>query len=113
MAITKSDVEKWIKEIVPYVINPVILAPKGMMSKGLRNVKPGSLVEYDTCLMPGEPNVMDKTPALKALIGLYSLADEDISDEEDISNILFAKEEDENIDNITLDDEFENSDMVI
>lgn len=104
MAITKSDVENWIKELMPYVIHPNYLAPKGCMPKGSIKAKPGDVIEYDQCLMANQPEVIDRSQVLETLVGLYSLADEDI---------VYSEDEDERVNEITLDDEFETSDMVI
>lgn len=113
MPVTKTDVKEWISALMPYIINPVILAPKGAMSKGLKNAKPGDVVEYDTCLIPETPMIIDRTPALKILVGLYSLAEDEYYTEgenEKAGYITLEDEEDDDGYPIPLDND---TDMVI
>lgn len=68
--LTKNEVASWIRNLIPYLENPVILAPKGCF-KGTQNVSAGSVIEYDASLLPTTPKVLEQQENLKALVELY------------------------------------------
>lgn len=74
--LTKDEVAQWIRNIIPYVENPIYLAPKGCW-RGQINIQPGQIIEYDASLMPTVPQVITQTENLKALIELYKACKED------------------------------------
>lgn len=68
--LTKNEVANWIRNIIPYIENPAYLAPKGCF-KGSQKVNPGDVIEYDACLMPHPPQVLEQSENLKVLVNLY------------------------------------------
>ena len=68
--LTKEEVAEWIRELVPYVKNPMALAPKGCIKEDVK-AQPGKVIEYDSCLLPREPQFICIAEELKALIDLY------------------------------------------
>lgn len=76
--LTKSEVAELIRELIPYIKNPVYIAPKGCF-KGQQDTHPGKIIEYDATLMPYPPQVISQTENLKLLIDLYKYVnDEDL-----------------------------------
>lgn len=73
--LTKEQVGTWISELMPYVKNPMCLAPKGCFI-GCGEAKPGKIIEYDAALLPQEPKFLTQTENLKALIELYRICEE-------------------------------------
>lgn len=69
--LTKAEVAQWIRELVPYLKNPVQIAPKGCYSKDITEICPGKVLEYDTCLIPDGPEIIDVSKSLDSLISLY------------------------------------------
>ena len=70
LELTRTEVAEWIRRLIPYLENPVTLAPKGCFTDK-QVVKPGAIIQYDSTLMPREPEIINQTENLKALIGLY------------------------------------------
>lgn len=68
--LTKNEVANWIRNIIPYIENPAYLAPKGCF-KDFQKVNPGNVIEYDDCLMPHQPQVLEQSENLKVLVELY------------------------------------------
>lgn len=79
--LTKEEVAQWIRELVPYVKNPVQIAPKGCYPKDITKVYPGKVLEYDACLMPKEPEIVDVSKSLDSLISLYKYVEDQGDDE--------------------------------
>lgn len=73
--LTKEQVGTWISELMPYVKNPMCLAPKGCF-EGHTEAEPGKIIEYDAALLPYEPKFLTQTENLKALIELYRICEE-------------------------------------
>lgn len=73
--LTKDEVAQWIRNIIPYVENPIYLVPKTCL-KGQINLQPGKIIEYDASLMPTVPKIITQTENLKALIELYKACEE-------------------------------------
>lgn len=69
--LTKTEVADWIRKLIPYLENPVILAPKGCLTEE-QIVKPGAIIQYDSCLIAREPEILNQTENLKILVGLYT-----------------------------------------
>lgn len=74
--LTKNEVASWIRNIIPYIENPAILAPKGCL-KGNQNASAGSVIEYDASLMPTQPKIIEQQENLKALVELYKVVKDD------------------------------------
>ncbi len=74
--LTKDEVASWIRNIIPYIENPIYFAPKGCF-KGQQVVKPGAIIEYDAALMPHPPQVINQAENLKNLIELYRSIEND------------------------------------
>lgn len=71
LELTKTEVADWIRKLIPYIENPVILAPEGCF-KEQQEVKPGAILEYDPTLLAREPEIINQTENLKILVGLYT-----------------------------------------
>lgn len=68
--LTKEEVAGWIRTLVPYLENPMYLAPKGCLVEK-QKAEPGAVITYDAALMPKEPEPMLQSENLKALVELY------------------------------------------
>lgn len=68
--LTKEQVGTWIMELIPYVKNPMYLAPKGCFQDDI-GAEPGKIIEYDAALMPIGPKPIAMTETLKILVELY------------------------------------------
>ena len=87
LKLTKTEVADWIRKLIPYIENPVILAPEGCFTEK-QEVKPGAIIQYDPTLLAREPQIINQTENLKTLVGLYtSLSDYTEGDE----RILYQK----------------------
>ena len=76
--LTKTEVAMWIRNLIPYLENPVTLAPKGLFGKGENQLYPGAIIEYGDTLSPAYTlNQTNQTKNIKALIELYKAVDED------------------------------------
>lgn len=69
--LTKTEVAEWIRKLIPYLENPVILAPEGCF-KEQQEIKPGAIIQYDPTLIAREPEIVNQTENLKILVGLYT-----------------------------------------
>ncbi len=72
--LSKNEVAIWIRKLIPYLENPVMLSPKGCF-RGQQDVRPGTIIEYDSALMPCAPQIFLQTENLKALVELYKVAE--------------------------------------
>lgn len=68
--LTIYEVADWIRALVPYLENPVILAPKNCIKEG-QELKPGTVIEFDSALQIHEPQVINQLENLKLLVDLY------------------------------------------
>lgn len=68
--LTKEEVSQWIRNLIPYLENPMILAPKECF-KGQQDVKPGKIIEYDIALIPTTPIILSQNENIKTLVELY------------------------------------------
>ena len=69
--LTKTEVAEWIRKLIPYLENPVILAPEGCFTEK-QEVKPGAIIQYDPTLLAREPQIINQTENLKTLVELYT-----------------------------------------
>lgn len=75
LELTKTEVADWIRKLIPYLENPVILAPKGCFREQ-QEIKPGAIIQYDPTLLTKEPETIKQTENLKILVGLYTSLDD-------------------------------------
>lgn len=76
--LTKEEVAMWIRNLIPYLENPVTLAPKGLFGKGEIQFSPGGIIEFEDILSPTYKfNQINQTENLKALVELYKVVDKD------------------------------------
>ena len=68
--LTKEEVATQIRNLVPYLERPMILAPKGCFKEDL-SVGAGKIIEYDPSLMPQCPQVISVAESLSILVDLY------------------------------------------
>lgn len=73
--LTKTEVADWIRKLIPYLENPVILAPEGCFREQ-QEVKPGAIIQYEPTLLAREPQIINQTENLKILVGLYTSLDD-------------------------------------
>lgn len=73
--LTKEQVGTWISELMPYVKNPLCLAPKGCFQEDIE-AEPGKVIQYDAALMPFEPKFLTQSENLKALVELYNVCED-------------------------------------
>lgn len=66
----KEQVGLWITELMPYVKNPMYLAPKGCFKEDVKT-GPGKIIQYDAALMPIAPRPIAVTETLRILVELY------------------------------------------
>ena len=69
--LTKTEVADWIRKLIPYIENPVILAPESCFREQ-QEIKPGAIIQYDPTLLAREPEIINQTENLKILVGLYT-----------------------------------------
>lgn len=74
--LTKEEVSQWIRNLMPYLENPMALAPKGCLEGDIKP-KPGKVIEYDACLMPNAPEILSQEENIKALVELYKAVEND------------------------------------
>lgn len=76
--LTKEEVAMWIRNLIPYLENPVTLAPKGLFDKDEIQLSPGGIIKYEDTLSPTYKfNQINQTENLKALIELYRAVGKD------------------------------------
>lgn len=76
--LTKEEVATWIRNLIPYLEKPVILAPKGLFDKDKIQLSPGRIIEYEDTLSPTYKfNQINQMENLKALIELYKAVGKD------------------------------------
>lgn len=76
--LTKDEVATWIRNLVPYLENPVILAPKGLFDKDEIQLSPGAIIEHgDELTLTHTCNLITQTENIKALVELYKVVDKD------------------------------------
>lgn len=75
LELTKTEVADWIRKLIPYLENPVILAPEGCFREQ-QEIKSGAIIQYDPTLLAREPEIINQTENLKILVGLYTSLDD-------------------------------------
>ena len=68
--LTKEEVSQWIRNLIPYLENPMVLASKGCIKEGIQP-QAGKVIEYDPSLMPNAPQILSQEENIKALVELY------------------------------------------
>lgn len=81
LELTKTEVADWIRKLIPYLENPVILAPEGCFREQ-QEIKPGAIIQYDPTLLAREPEIINQTENLKILVGLYTSLDDYTEEDE-------------------------------
>lgn len=75
--LTKEEIAGWIRNLMPYLEKPVILAPEGYFDKKEYEVGAGKIIEYGDNLMPnGMFKVIEQTENLRVLVELYKSVEE-------------------------------------
>ena len=70
--LTKDEVAGWIRNLIPYLEKPAIIAPDGYWSKAEYDIRPGKIVEYGDSLSPSNAfAILEQTENIKALVALY------------------------------------------
>ena len=70
--LTKEEVAGWIRNLVPYLEKPSILAPEGYFDKKEYEVGAGKIIEYGDNLTPTAVfKVLEQTENLRVLVELY------------------------------------------
>lgn len=70
--LTKEEVAGWIRNLMPYLEKPAILAPEGYFDKKEYEVGVGKIIEYGDNLTPtGMFKVIEQTENLRMLVELY------------------------------------------
>ena len=72
--LSRNEVATWIRILIPYLENPVIVSPKGCFKENIE-FNAGKVLEYDAALMPASPEIISQTENIKALIELYKIAE--------------------------------------
>ncbi len=76
--LAKEEVAMWIRNLIPYLENPVILAPEGLFSKDEIKFHPGAIIKNGDDLNPTHTcNLITQTENIKALVELYKVVDKD------------------------------------
>lgn len=76
--ITKEEVSRWIRNLVPYLEKPQILAPEGFFKDSKIDTTAGQIIEYGDSITPsGMVQVLTQTENLKALVELYKVVEDD------------------------------------
>ena len=70
--LTCEEVANWIRNLVPYMENPCIIAPEGYFDDDVLKVQAGQIIEYGDNLTPnGAFQVINQTENIKVLVELY------------------------------------------
>ena len=74
--ITKEEISSWIRNLIPYLEKPAILAPSGFFDDKEINITPGAIIKYGDALTPNANFlVLEQTENLKVLAELYKNID--------------------------------------
>lgn len=72
-----DEIASAIRNLLPYVEKPVIIAPKGYFENKVIDAKPGDIIEYGDSLTPASAfTILTSTEDLKALTELYKIVGE-------------------------------------
>lgn len=70
--LTKEEVASWIRNLIPYLEKPNILAPEGYFNEKEYQVGAGKIIEYGDNLSPTNSFiVLEQTENIKVLTDLY------------------------------------------
>ena len=74
--LTKEEISSWIRNLIPYLEKPAILAPSGFLDDKEINITSGAIIEYGDTLTPNANFlVLEQTENLKVLAELYKNID--------------------------------------
>lgn len=68
--LTKEEVSQWIRNLIPYLENPMVLASKGCFEEDIKP-QPGKIIYYDSALIPNAPQILSQEENIKTLVELY------------------------------------------
>ncbi len=72
--LTKEEVAGWIRNLIPYLEKPMMLAPEGLFNEDELIVAAGKITRYGDNLTPSYNfTVLEQTENLKALVELYKV----------------------------------------
>lgn len=75
--ITKDEVAGWIRNLIPYLEKPSIIAPEGFFDEDVIENKAGKIIEYGDNLTPTAAfSLLTQTENIKALIDLYKVSED-------------------------------------
>lgn len=78
--LTEEEVAGWIRNLIPYLENPAIIAPEGYWDEDKLNFEPGKIQEYGDNLSPAVAFILiTQTENIKALTELYRVVKTDAS----------------------------------
>ena len=70
--LTKEEVAGWIRNLVPYMEKPCIIAPEGYFDDDVLKLEAGKIVEYGDNLTPTSAfSLVTQTENIKVLVELY------------------------------------------
>ncbi len=75
--LTKEEVAMWIRNLIPYLENPVKLAPVRFIKKD-EEIAPGAIIPNSDTLCPSSSiQTLEQTENIKALVELYKVVSKD------------------------------------
>lgn len=75
--ITKDEVAGWIRNLIPYLEKPSIIAPEGYFDEDVIDNEAGKIIEYGDNLTPTAAfSLLTQTENIKALIDLYKVSED-------------------------------------
>lgn len=75
--ITKDEVAGWIRNLIPYLEKPSIIAPEGYFDEDVIENEAGKIIEYGDNLSPTAAfSLLTQTENIKALIDLYKVSED-------------------------------------
>jgi len=70
--LTKEEVAGWIRNLVPYMENPCVIAPEGYFDDDVLKLKAGQIIEYGDNLTPTAAfSLITQTENIRVLVDLY------------------------------------------
>lgn len=75
--ITKDEVAGWIRNLIPYLEKPSIIAPEGFFDEDVIENKAEKIIEYGDNLTPTAAfSLLTQTENIKVLIDLYKVSED-------------------------------------
>lgn len=72
--LTKEEVAQWIRNLVPYLETPAMIAPEGYFDEDKLKIEAGKIIEYGDNLSPSFVfTLLTQTENIKALVELYKV----------------------------------------